>query len=393
MSMPTPFTISIPQSKLDTIARKVRDFEWIDVPEGKDAGDGWSYGADQDYLKEFCTYWLDGYDWRRWEAQLNTLPQFIATVNDIDIHYVHIKGSNPDNPPLLITHGWPGSYFEFFDVLDRIANPAEYGGDEADGRDVIAPSIPGYAFSGRPQKPMGPRAVAALWNAFMRDALGIESYIAQGGDWGAIISGWIAFDHSKDKQGGCLAVHLNFLGVRGHMEPKTEEDQAWMQHSAGMQLFETAYLQIQGTKPLSLTMGMSDSPVGQAAWILEKFYTWGDVKNGDIESAFTKDHLLTNLMLYVATDTFNTATWMYRGVFEEGGVNLPPGETIDIPTGIANFPGDTVYSWPPRSMVEAGYSNIVQWTDHEKGGHFAALEQPDAFVADVMAFLKQAPTQ
>lgn len=388
MQPPRPFSISIPDAQLEKIATKVRDFEWIDVP----ADHGWAYGANQDYLKAFCTYWLDGYDWRHWEAQLNTLPQFIVPVEGIDIHYVHVKGSNPDNPPLLMTHGWPGSFFEFHDVVQRIANPADHGGDAEDGRDVITPSLPGYAFSGRPEKPMGPRAVAALWNAFMRDGLGIEHYIAQGGDWGSIVSGWIAFDHPVTKGGGCLAVHLNFPGVRGPLEPKTEEDRAWVQHMAGMQLLETAYLQVQGTKPLSLAFAMSDSPVGQAAWILEKFHTWGDVRDGDMDKTFSKDHLLTNLMLYVATGTFNTSTWLYRGVFEEGGVNLPPGETINIPTGVANFPGDTVYPWPPRSMVEKGYTNIIQWTDHKAGGHFAAFEQPDAFVADVMAFLKKAPT-
>ena len=387
MTTPTPFTISIPQQKLDTIADKVRGFEWIHVPEN----DGWAYGCNQAYLKELCAYWLDGYDWRSWEAKLNTLPQFIAPVGGIDIHYVHIKGSNPGNPPLLITHGWPGSFFEFFEVLDKLANPGNYGGDPDAGRDVVAPSIPGYAFSGRPAKPMGPRAVAALWNAFMRDVLGYDKYIAQGGDWGSIISGWIAHDHCKDKQGGCLAVHLNMFGIRGDMTPKTDEDQAWMQHMAGMQMLETAYLQIQGTKPLSLAFAMADSPVGQAAWIVEKFHTWGDVRKDDIESAFTKDQLLTNLMLYVATDSFNTSTWIYRGMFEEGGVNLAPGETVSIPTGIAKFAGETVYPFPPRSMMEEAFTNIIQWTEHDRGGHFAALENPAAFVADVMEFLSKAP--
>ncbi len=388
MSSPTPFTINIPQSKLDAIADKVRGFEWIDFPQDG----GWAYGANQDYLKEFCAYWLDTYDWRAWEAKLNALPQFIAQVDGHDIHYVHVKGSNPANPPLLITHGWPGSFFEFYEVINQIADPSQFGGDAADGRDVIAPSIPGYAFSGRPKKPMGPRAIAALWNAFMRDTLEYENYIAQGGDWGSIISGWIAFDHSTEKSGGCLAVHLNMLGLRSNMEPRTDEDNAWLQHMGAMQMLETAYLQLQGTKPMSLAFAMSDSPVGQAAWILEKFHTWADVRDGNLDSVLSKDQLLTNLMLYVATGSFNTSTWIYRGVFDEGGVNMPAGETVTVPTGIANFVGETVYPWPPRGMLEQGFSNIIQWTDHDKGGHFAALEQPVAFVADLMAFLKKVPT-
>ena len=383
MRAPQPFTIDIPQATLDAIAAKVRAFEWIDFPEDG----GWAYGTDQNYLKAFCACWLDGYDWRAWEAKLNAHPQFLAECEGHTIHYIHVKGSNPDNPPLLMTHGWPGSVFEFLEVIGPIANPQDHDGDPARGRDVVVPSIPGYAFSGRPKKPMGPRAVAALWNAFMRDVLGYDGFIAQGGDWGSIISGWLALDHAREKGGGCLGVHLNMFGLRPAAEPETDAERAWAQHMAGMQFLETAYLQLQGTKPLSLAYGMSDSPVGQAAWILEKFHTWGDVRDGNIESVFTKDQLLTNLMLYVATGSFNTATWIYRGVFEEGGVTLPAGETVTVPTGIANFAGETVYPWPPRTMVEKGYSNIVQWTDHETGGHFAALEQPEAFTKDLMAFL------
>ncbi len=385
MTTPQPFRIDIPQHTLNRIAEKVRGFEWIDFP--KDGG--WAYGTNQDYLKEFCDHWLHHYDWRKWEEKLNGFPQFTAEVEGHTIHYIHVKGSNPDNPPLLITHGWPGSVFEFLDVIGPLANPGDHGGDPADGRDVVAPSIPGYAFSGRPAKPMGPRAIAALWNAFMRDVLTYDGFIAQGGDWGSIISGWLAFDHAQEKGGGCLGVHLNMFGLRGPTEPQTEDEASWAQHMAGMQMLETAYLQLQGTKPLSLAYGMSDSPVGQAAWILEKFHTWGDVRDGNIESVFSKDELLTNLMLYVATGSFNTATWIYRGVFEEGGVNMPKGEQVTVPTGIASFAGETVYPWPPRSMVERGYANIVQWTDHENGGHFAALEQPKAFAADLLAFLKK----
>ena len=159
-----------------------------------------------------------------------------------------------------------------------------------------------------------------------------------------------------------------------------------------MQFLETAYLQLQGTKPLSLAFAMSDSPVGQAAWILEKFHTWADVRDGNLDAVLSKDQLLTNLMLYVATGSFNTSTWIYRGVFDEGGVNMPAGETVTVPTGIASFAGETVYPWPPRSMLEQGFSNIVQWTDHAEGGHFAALEQPAAFTADLMAFLKKVPS-
>lgn len=388
MTAPRPFKIDIPQETLDAIAARVRAFQWIDFPEGG----GWEYGTNQDYLKEFCAYWLDGYDWRKCEAKLNSFPQFMASCEGHDIHYIHVKGSNPDNPPLLITHGWPGSVVEFLDVIHPLADPGSHGGDPARGRDVVVPSIPGYAFSSRPKKPMGPRAVAALWNAFMRDVLGYDAYIAQGGDWGSIISGWLAFDHASEKGGGCRAVHLNMFGLRGPTEPETEAEEAWAQHMAAMQMLETAYLQLQGTKPLSLAYAMSDSPVGQAGWILEKFHTWGDVRDGNIESVFTKDQLLTNLMLYVATGSFNTATWIYRGVFEEGGVNLPPGETVNVPAGIANFAGETVYPWPPRSMVERGYSNIIQWTDHEAGGHFAAMEQPQAFVRDLSAFLDKLET-
>ena len=236
-----------------------------------------------------------------------------------------------------------------------------------------------------------PKATAALWDKLMRDVLGYDTYIAQGGDWGSVVSGWLAYNHSTAKGGGCKAVHLNMWGVRPSVLPETEEEQKWAAGAAMTFELESAYLRLQMTKPQTLSYAMMDSPVGAAAWITEKFHGWSDRRGKDgkehVENAFTRDQLLTNIMIYLVTDTFGTATWFYRGMFEEGGTNMAPGTKVEIPTAIANFPKEFLV-FPPRSMVEKGY-NIVRWTDFEHGGHFAALETGEVFANDVLAFVNQ----
>lgn len=388
---PTPFSIDIPQGKLDAILGKVRAYEWRDMPEIAPGGDRWAYGADMDYMKELCAWWTEKFDWRAAERKLNSFPQFHAEVDGQKIHFIHVKGSGTKPENLILTHGWPGSVFEFYDVIERLAHPEKFGGSAEDGVNVVAPSLPGYAFSGKPKKPLGPKATAALWDKLMRDVLGYDTYIAQGGDWGSVVSGWLAYDHSTAKGGGCKAVHLNMWGVRPSVLPETEEEQKWAAGAAMTFELESAYLRLQMTKPQTLSYAMMDSPVGAAAWITEKFHGWSDRRGKDgkehIENAFTRDQLLTNIMIYLVTDTFGTATWFYRGMFEEGGTNMAPGTKVDIPTAIANFPKEFLV-FPPRSMVEKGY-NIVRWTDFEHGGHFAALETGEVFADDVLAFVNQ----
>ncbi|MEQ9145680.1 MAG: epoxide hydrolase [Parvibaculaceae bacterium] len=392
MTTPTPFEIAIDQNVIDAILEKVRAYQWHEMPEIDAGADRWAYGTDMEYMKELCAYWTSTYDWRDAEKALNAYPQFKADVDGQEIHFYHVKGSGDAPQPLLLTHGWPGSVFEFLDVIDLLAHPENHGGNAEDGLTLIIPSLPGYGFSGKPKKPLGPKRTAALWDKLMREVLGYDAYIAQGGDWGSVVTGWLGYNHATPKGGGCKAIHLNMWGLRpGGVQPETEAEQAWAAEAAMVMQAESAYLQLQATKPQSLSYAMMDSPVGVAAWIVEKFNTWSDTRGADgttgIENAYTKDQLLTNIMIYLVTRTFNTSTWFYRGYFEEAGAEMAPGTRVEVPTAIANFPMEFI-KVPPRSMVEKGY-NVTHWTDFDEGGHFAALERGRAFADDVADFANQ----
>lgn len=390
MAAPTPFRIDIPQTKIDAILARVKAYEWHEMPQIAEGGDRWAYGTDMEYLKELCSYWTDGYDWRKQEAELNRYPHFKAVVDDAEIHFIHMKGSGSAPKTVLLTHGWPGSVLEFYGVIDRLAHPELSGGSAEDGVNLVIPSLPGYAFSSKPAKPVGPRYTAALWDKLMRDVLGYESYIAQGGDWGSIVTGWLGYNHSPQKGGGCEAIHLNMMGLRPAVFPETEEETKWAGDYAMVFEAEGAYFRMHVTKPQTLSYGMMDSPVGAAGWIIEKFHSWSDRrahgKPDSIENAHSKDQLLTNLMLYLVTDSFNTASWFYRGFFEEGGA-MAPGTRVEVPTAVANFPKEFL-TWAPRSMIEKGY-NVTRWTNFEHGGHFAAMETKSVFADDVAAFVKE----
>lgn len=381
--MPTPFTINAPQARLDWIRERVRAYEWHEMPEGA----GWEYGANLDYMRAFCAYWVDLYDWRAQERALNRLSHFKARVEDLDLHFLREDGSGPNPQPLLLSHGWPGSFYEFVHIVEPLAHPERFGGAEEDAFTVIAPSLPGYGFSDKPKRPIGPRRIARYLHGLMHDVLRLDGYIAQGGDWGSLISTWIGVDYPDAIRG----IHLNMPGLRtpGAL-PETPEEKAWQQRSSAYFEAESAYFRVQATKPQSLSYAMMDSPVGVAAWIVEKFHTWSDLEGGELEGTYSKDQLLTNIMIYLVTRSFNTASWLYRGLFEEGGGNmlLPEGVRVTVPTGVAAFPHDLI-TWPPRSLASKTYANIVHWTDMERGGHFAALEEPDLFVADLRAFARR----
>lgn len=375
------FEIAVSDERLRRIRDRVRDYEWFEMPEGG----GWAFGANLDYMKELCAYWLDRYDWRAREAALNRLPNFIAEVDGLPIHFLHEKGSSPNPRPLMLIHGWPGSFYEFAHMIEPLAHPERFGGREEDSFDVVVPSLPGYAFSGKPKRPLGPRGIAPYLAKLMTEILGYERYIAQGGDWGSSIAAWLAYDHGP----ACAAIHLNMYGLHAaDARPETPEEKDWAQRFTKMFRHESGYFHVQSTKPQSLAYAMMDSPVGVAAWLVEKFNTWSDTRGDDIESRYTKDQLLTNIMLYLVTRSFNTASWPYRGLFDErpGGFAIPAGERIAAPTGVANFPKDFT-GWPPRSLAEKTY-NVVHWTDMPRGGHFAAMEEPDLFVEDVRAFAR-----
>ncbi len=375
----TRFRIDVPEETLDRIRARVAAFPWHEMP---DDG-GWQYGTNLDYMKELCAYWVDEYDWRKHEAAINRFSHFTAPVDGIDIHFVHEKGSGPAPMPLIISHGWPGSIVEFLDVIEPLAHPERFGGNAEDAFDVVAPSLPGFGFSGRPPRPYGPRKIAGVFAKLMTDVLGYDGYLAQGGDWGGAISTWLGFEHAP----ACRAIHINIMMMRHPDGPQGPEEEAWAARFEREQEMEQGYRTQQATKPQTLSYAMMDSPVGVAAWIIEKFNSWSDTDGDDIESAHTKDTLLTNIMVYIVTRTFNTASWIYYGRREEGGRILSPeGKRVEVPTAAALFPAEML-AWPPRSYVERVY-NIVRWTEMPRGGHFAALEEPGLLIDDVRAFAR-----
>ena len=369
---PAPFRIAIPQARLDSIRDRVERFGWDDLP---DAG-AWSAGAGGADLRRLVDHWLHRFDWRAQEAALNELPQFTVDLDGQLLHFVHARGGGARGAILLL-HGWPGSFVEFA----RLVGPLAIA-----GFDVVVPSLPGYAFSGRPAKPIGPRATAGLMHQLMTDVLGYHRYLVQGGDWGAAIGAWIAHDHPDSVTG----LHLNMVLVQAEDAiPKTKDELAWAARRAALYKREGGYAHEQETRPQTLGYAMSDSPVGIAAWILEKFGRWSDlVHHADgaphLWAVYDEDLLLTNIMLYAATRSFTTSTWMYLGRVLEGSGTFPAGTRVRVPTAVAAFP-DPCFPPPPRSQAEKTY-DVVRWIDMPSGGHFAALEQPDRWLTDVLAF-------
>ena len=371
------FKVKISDQEIDSIYNKIKKYPWHEMP---DDG-GWEYGTNLDYLKELSNYWVNNFDWRKSEAQLNRFSNFKSKVDDIDIHFIHEKGSGSNPTPLLLMHGWPGSVIEFLHIIERLAHPEKFGGNIDDAFDVVVPSLPGFGFSGRPSRPMGPRKIANTLNKLMTENLGYKNYLAQGGDWGATIANWIGYDHSKS----CKAIHINCLTMRHPDGPQSKQEEAWQQKFNTDQIMQDGYRTQQATKPQTLSYGMMDSPVGIAAWIIEKMYSWSDLKDNNIESVYSKDTLLANIMVYVVTKTFNTATWIYYGRREEGGRFFPKDfKKMEIPTAAAIFPAE-MSEWPPKSYVDRMF-NVTQWTEMPRGGHFAALEEPDLLVNDLVKF-------
>ena len=374
-----PFRIAIPDTVLADLRERLARTRFPDeIPES-----GWTYGTNLAYLRDLVAYWRDRYDWRAAEAALNRFPQFRATVGDLGIHFIHRRGEGPKPLPLVITHGWPGSVAEFSEIIEPLADPARHGGSAEDAFDVIAPSMPGYGFSDHPKKPgMNPEAIAALWAELMR-GLGYERFGAQGGDWGAMVTTYLGLRHAKH----LIGMHLNMViaipentkdldGVTGEEVEALLEARKFLKD-------ETGYQGIQGTKPQTLSYALNDSPAGLAAWIVEKFRTWSDC-NGDVESRFTKDQLLTNIMLYWLPETANSSCRLYYEAMHTG-TWAPRGLRVDVPTGCAIFPKEMVR--PPRKWAEQAF-DLRRFTRFESGGHFAAMEEPKALVEDIRAFFR-----
>ena len=379
MTPPHSFTLDVPEKTIAKIKKRVAAFPWHEMP---DDG-GWEYGVNLNYMREFCTYWVVNFDWFKQQDAINRFNHDSTAIDEIDLHFIHEKGSGENANPLIISHGWPGSVVEFIDFIDLLAHPERHGGNIEDAFDVVAPSLPGFGFSGRPPRPWGPRRMAQTLNSLMTKTLGYNSYIAQGGDWGGAISSFLGFDHAP----ACRAIHINILTMRHPGGPQTPAEVMWERQFKEDQIVEDGYRTQQATKPQTLSYAMMDSPVGVAAWILEKMNSWSDTVGDDVESVYTKDQLLTNIMVYIVTRTFNTASWIYYGRREEGGRILSPeGHRVEVPTACALFPKELL-SWPPRSYAERLY-NIRQWTEMPRGGHFAAMEQPELLVDDIRKFAR-----
>lgn len=371
--MAVPFTIHIPEQRLGVIRAKVGSYDWSQLP---DTG-GWRSGVGITDLKRLVRYWDQTYEWRQVERRLNRLPHYTTDIEGECIHFLHIRGDS-SKPPLLLLHGWPGSFIEFEHLLAPLA---------ADGHDVIVPSLPGFAFSTPITGVIGPRRAAELMNGLMGQLFGQSRYIVQGGDWGSGIASWLAHDFAP----ALLGIHLNMADlVAQGTTASTPEEKDFVAKRDVLLDWETGYNHEQETRPQTLGVAMADSPVGAAAWILEKFGRWADLPHNpegdpDLWSVFDEEQLLTNIMLYVATSSFVTATWMYHGKRLEGSGKFAPGTRITVPTGFAAF-RDPVFIPPPRSFLEKTF-NVVHWTGMASGGHFAAWEQPQLMLNDLRAFV------
>lgn len=373
-----PFVVDIAASRIDAIRRRLADAAWTYAPD--DDAD-WTYGTDVVWLRSFVQYWIETFDWQAAQERLNRWPQFKTVIDGIDLHFYHVKGSATRSRPLILTHGWPGSVIEFHGVIDRLAHPERFGGAAADGFDLVIPSLPGYAFSGRPASPIGPRKVASLWRTLMVERLGYQRFGAQGGDWGSAVSTFLGADHADVVAG----IHLNMVaGWAGQTDEATSvEERDYRRDLATVQRLEFGYHTLLSTKPQTIGIALSDSPLGFAAWVTEKFRDWGDT-TGDIDSRFARDDLITNLMLYLLNDAVNASGWLYWGRAQEAARGGYANIKVDVPTGVALFPAEFI-PYPPREVAERTYG-ITRWTQMSAGGHFAALEEPEALSADVRAF-------
>jgi pimeloyl-ACP methyl ester carboxylesterase len=301
-----------------------------------------------------------------------------SIVPGAELHFVHVRGERKSARPLLLLHGWPGSVFEFWPVLERLAFPSRLGAPEDESFDLVIPSLPGYGHSFKPNGLVGPRSTAAWMDRLMRDILGYERYLVQGTDWGAGIAAWMALD-SPDAVAG---IHLHHLAVQPAAEPDRRERE-WQASYAGAQERLGAYRHLQTTKPLSLGCLAAGNPMGQAAWLIERFHDWSDLRDRRFEDVFDKDRLLISVMMYVMSRTFSTSTWFYAGAAAEGLV-MSLGQRVEAPTGYAAYP-DPRAPHPPRTWVEKGY-NLVHWSEPERGGHFASTEVPDLVTTDLRAW-------
>jgi microsomal epoxide hydrolase len=368
------FEIHVPDAVLDDLKRRLERARLPDqIP-----GTGWEYGMPLDYLRPLVDYWRDRYDWRAQERALNRLEHFRTTIDGQSIHFAHVRSRHADAFPLIVSHGWPGSIVEFLKIAEPLTDPETSGGTRSDAFHLVLPSLPGYGFS-EPTRTRGwdSRRIAQAFAELMR-RLGYARYGAQGGDWGAMVTANLALVDPEHVAG--IHTNLPLAETPKDPGPLTEREKADLADLARFASEESGYQRVQGTKPQSLGFSLNDSPVGLCAWIVEKFKTWSDCGD-DPEKSFTRDELLTNVMVYWVTQTITSSMRLYYETFKGGRVGLE--KRIETPTGVARFPREVMRF--PRSWVERHY-NVTRWTELPRGGHFAAMEVPELFVPEVRAF-------
>ena len=376
---PEPFILRVPDAAIADLRERLARTRFPDQA----PGEPWAYGTDLGYLRELVDYWCRRFDWRAQEARLNAFPQYKVPLHGIDLHFLHVPGKGPAPLPLLLSHGWPGSVLELLELIPRLVDPARFGADPADAFTVVAPSLPGYGPSFAPgQRRFSIEAIADAF-ADLMTVLGYPRFAAQGGDWGAFVTARLGYARPDRLVG----IHLNLLPIRPDPTPPADpapEERRYLDELRRWLAEETGYQWIQGTRPQTLAFALTDSPAGLAAWIVEKFRAWSDC-GGDLETVFARDHVLANISLYWFTGCIGASFWPYYARMH-GPWPIPDGATVDVPTGYCAFPREI--RRPPRVVAERTYTDIRRWTPMERGGHFAAMEQPDALAREIRAFFR-----
>jgi len=370
----TPFKVQIAPGDIEDLRRRLRATRW---PEPETTGD-WNQGIPLDYVQTVCRYWAQDYDMQRLAERLNRFPQFRTEIDGLGIHFLHVRSPHEDALPLVITHGWPGSVVEFLKVIEPLTDPTRHGGTARDAVHVVCPSLPGYGFSDKPSRAgWGAEKIGRAWGKLMA-RLGYERWVAQGGDWGALVTTSIA----QTETAHCLGVHVNMPIVAPDPDTMTDLSEREQSALAGMQYYndwDSGYSKQQSTRPQTLGYGLSDSPAGQAAWILEKFWAWTDCGEGDArhpENVLSRDELLDNVMIYWLTSSAASSARLYWESF--GSPNMDP---VDLPMGCSIFPKEIFRA--SRRWAEKRFRKLIYWNELESGGHFAAFEQPEVFVAEL----------
>lgn len=377
---PPEYSVQWAEEALQHVRERVLDYRFPPVP----ADPGWRFGCDPAFLRSVCRHWVGDFDIAATQAQLNRFPQFRYRVEGMDLHVVHVVGEAEGRRPLMLIHGWPSSTYEFWPVVEALAFPSRFGGHPKDAVDVVLPTLPGFGPSGRPRAPIGIRTTARLFNTLMRDNLGYERYLVHGADWGAGVASWLGIEHAESLGG----LHLSSLLVHPDAEPESDEERAYGDARRARSDALGGYELLQRTRPLSLGYAMVDQPVAQAAWIIERLHDWSDRRHRHFKEIFSLDQLLTTVMIYVMNDALSTSMWFYAAGPAEHAYVIPRGRRVVVPTAITTYP-DPRMPFAPRRWVERGYE-VVRWVDQPAGGHFAAAEVPEAFVADLQGWIQAA---